>query len=432
MTLQLFELALSSSFLLFSATSFNPLFIAINRLTKGGAHYRPTARSAEAIHLLKIRLLKTRASKMDTTDQSTATEDNEQAMSGAMDRVFDLPTEVVNHFFEGFVIPDMHIQVRRKRTFTNWADQYYVELLNADGWRDFLHLEATKTDIRARCKQVFRDAQNVKSISIIMDISRQAIDPRRRVPTSLLGTEAPTWLLRMMRRLVVLSPYTIQSVAAPDGKDTEIVTKQIRTTYQLYPPFTASAPKPGQNDHVLSIDWLTLHYEAAPDSDFAFATAATDDIEYALHHARVAQRGIATPHFPVVNAKGLYDLGLLFTEFAGPCAVAKEAVEQAVEEEEMERSDSEAEDDGEENFGEQDDDEDKEPAINGAVGQKTSREGDNLTGEEDAKKHGGSPEERSEAGGDAGAGAVQQDDVAAEDFVMIDGGSFSLGLRCRQ
>ncbi|EGP85884.1 uncharacterized protein MYCGRDRAFT_94810 [Zymoseptoria tritici IPO323] len=377
---------------------------------------------------------------MNTTVQSPATADNDQAMPGAMDRVFDLPTELVNHFFEGFVIPDMHIMVRRKRTFTNWADQYYVELLNPEEWRDFLHLAATNTDMRIRCKQAFKDAQKVKSISVVMDMSRHAIDPRRRVPNSLLGTEAPMWLLRMMKRLTVLCPYVIQSTPTMDGKDTEIVTKQIRSTYQLYPPFTAGAPQPGQNDTILSVDWLTLHYEAAPDSGFAFATAASDNIEYALRHARVAQRSIPTPYLPVVTPKGLYDLGLLFTEFAGTCAVAKEALEQdrvrfrigdhemnvewqrwveAVEEEEMERSDSEDEEDGEEESGDQDD-EGKKPAGDTVDGKETSREGDDLTGEENIEKHQSGEEGPSEDGGEAGANVVQQVEMAGEDTEMPD------------
>ncbi|SMR55752.1 unnamed protein product [Zymoseptoria tritici ST99CH_1E4] len=384
---------------------------------------------------------------MNTTVHSTATEGSDQAMPGAMDRVFNLPEELVKHFFEGFVIPDMHIMVRRKRTFTAYADQYHIELLNADEWRDFLNLEATNTDMRARCKQAFRDAQNVKSISVVMDMSRHAVDPRRRVPNSLLGTEVPMWLLRMMKRLVVRSPYTIQSVATTAGEETEIATKQIRTTYQLYPPFTAGAPQPGQNDTILSVDWLTLHYEAAPDSGFAFATAASDNIEYALRHARVAQRSIPTPYLPVVTAKGLYDLGLLFTDFAGPCAVAKEAIEQgnarfrlgshqlsvewqqwieAVEEEEMERSDSEDEDDGEEDFGDRDNHEEgKEPVADKVDGQETSRDGDHLTGDQDGEDHGSGEEKPSEDGDHSMAGAAQQEDVAAGDVEMIDDESSS-------
>ncbi|SMY26555.1 unnamed protein product [Zymoseptoria tritici ST99CH_1A5] len=384
---------------------------------------------------------------MNTTVHSTATEGSDQAMPGAMDRVFNLPEELVKHFFEGFVIPDMHIMVRRKRTFTAYADQYHIELLNPEEWRDFLHLAATNTDMRIRCKQAFKDAQKVKSISVVMDMSRHAIDPRRRVPNSLLGTEAPMWLLRMMKRLTVLCPYVIQSTPTMDGKDTEIVTKQIRSTYQLYPPFTAGAPQPGQNDTILSVDWLTLHYEAAPDSGFAFATAASDNIEYALRHARVAQRSIPTPYLPVVTPKGLYDLGLLFTEFAGTCAVAKEAIEQgnarfrlgshqlsvewqqwieAVEEEEMERSDSEDEDDGEEDSGDRDNHEEgKEPVADKVDGQETSRDGDHLTGDQDGEDHGSGEEKPSEDGDHSMAGAAQQEDVAAGDVEMIDDESSS-------
>lgn len=47
---------------------------------KGGADHSHIAHSTEAIELLKIRLVKTETSKMNTTVQSPATADNDQAV----------------------------------------------------------------------------------------------------------------------------------------------------------------------------------------------------------------------------------------------------------------------------------------------------------------------------------------------------------------
>ncbi|SMR55753.1 unnamed protein product [Zymoseptoria tritici ST99CH_1E4] len=235
-----------------------------------------------------------------------------------MANILDVPE--VSEALINILLPDVHIVVHRKKNYTHANDQYHISWCNAAEWATFLRYSSTNSTTRARCNQALQHGLQHGTIKLIMDMARHPVHPGRRRANHLLDPPPPMWLLQSITRLEVLCPYTADDMPAWEvGPETETATMQVSTIYRLFPPHAPGAPLPGQNDIILGIDWKLL-YSSVPNPSGLARTAAYE-VEWAirnqLHPAPV-------PFLPTVNAKGLYDLGMLFAIKASKFAQFKE------------------------------------------------------------------------------------------------------------
>ncbi|EGP85883.1 uncharacterized protein MYCGRDRAFT_94809 [Zymoseptoria tritici IPO323] len=246
-----------------------------------------------------------------------------------MASIMNLPP-VVSRRISFFIIPDAHIKVQRKTRIANLYDVYHVALLNGPAWTDFHSLKRTSKAVQAFYNHEYNMLISGNSLSIVMDMVVHAVDPTLPLPISFLGPVAPLPFLQAFTRLQVNTTYTIEEKIRPGSSiESDIAVENVTATYCLHSPSSPAAPLPGRADDLLAITFENLHTKAKPDSDMAFAIAAIDGLEWAIRHQLVAQGHVPTPYLPAVNARGLYHLGLLFTDRAILCAEAMEAVTQA-------------------------------------------------------------------------------------------------------
>ncbi|KJX94334.1 hypothetical protein TI39_contig4202g00053 [Zymoseptoria brevis] len=237
---------------------------------------------------------------------------------------------VVSRRISFFIIPDAHVKVQRKRNPTSYNDACHIALLNGPAWADFHSLKRASTAVQAFYNHEYDMLIRGKSLSIVMDMVVHAVDPTRHIPTFLLGPVAPLPFLQPFTRLQVNTTYTIEERIRPGSSvESDIAVENVTATYRLHPPGSPAAPQPGQADDLLAITFRNLHAKAKPNSDTAFAIATIDGLEWALRHQLVAQGHVPTPYLPAINARGLFDLGVLFADRAILCAEAMEAVIQA-------------------------------------------------------------------------------------------------------
>ncbi|KJX94332.1 hypothetical protein TI39_contig4202g00051 [Zymoseptoria brevis] len=103
---------------------------------------------------------------------------------------------------------------------------------------------------------------------------------------------------------------------------------QISAIYQIYPPGFPEAPVPGHSDTILAIDRLDLRTFQPLNAELDFASLVAKRIVWAIRRPHIVQPNVSitpTSYLPVINEKGLYDLGELFAVQAEAATTLKES-----------------------------------------------------------------------------------------------------------